>query len=63
MLKRALQEAVKQSGMAIRLKLHKKNQELNPKPAPIEMAEERSEEKEADELSDSDLEQLKELLA
>lgn len=63
MLKRALEDAVKQSGMAIRLKLHKKHQELNPKPAPVEMAEERSEEKEADELSDSDLEQLKELLA
>lgn len=62
MLKRALEDAVKQSGMAIRLKLHKKHQELNPAPVATEKTEERDEE-EKDELSGADVEQLKKLLA
>lgn len=63
MLKRALEDAVKQSGMAIRLKLHKKHQELNPAPVAMEKTEERDEEEEKDELSEADVEQLKKLLA
>lgn len=62
MLKRALEDAVKQSGMAIRLKLHKKHQELNPKPVAMEKTEEPGED-EKDELSEADIEQLKKLLA